>query len=152
MSAPQAAATPTLASPAFLTPARCGEVSHPEPAVHTDGSTASKAKGCQPSTATSTHTAFAASTPKIDDAPSSGAARAAVHAEFIKQHRARTRLGNPAFSSPAVSKPSSQDAVTPAETQQTSQVSGDRLPDCVATCGCAALQPLGSLMMCACCI
>lgn len=99
--------------------------------MNANASTVSKDAARQPSTSTSTHTGFAAGTPKIDDAPRSAAARAAVHAEFIKQHRARTRLGNPAFSTPVISGPVNGHVKSPAE--QLSQVTVITLLACVAS-------------------
>ena len=119
-SEPQAASSPNIASPAFLTPARFSETIKD---VQAGICVADRDKACQPSTSASTHTAFAASTPKIDDASSSSAARAAAHAETTKQHRARTRLGNPAFSTPAISQCPAEHAATPAEAEQVSEVS-----------------------------
>lgn len=118
-SEPQAASSPNIARPAFLTPARFSETRKD---VHAGISVADKDKACQPSTSASTHTAFAASTPKIDDASSRSAARTAAH-ETTKQHRARTRLGNPAFSTPAISQCPAEHAATPAEAKQVSEVS-----------------------------
>ena len=112
--------TPGIASPAFLTPARFSETTQE---MHAGISVADKDKAYQPSTSASTHTAFAAHTPKIDDSSSSSAARAVANAETTKQLRARTRLGNPAFSTPVVSQcPAELDAM-PAEAEQGSEVS-----------------------------
>lgn len=111
---PSQASEPHVATPSFHTPARLPEANpslfpHPLAATSNDKGTA-----CQPITATcnSTHTTFAAGTPKAEEA-SNSFARAAAHAETGKQHRARTRLGNPAFSTPAASQLQEQPSVTP---------------------------------------
>ena len=131
---PPSATTPITASLAFLTPARLSEASQETLGTYFQVSTAGKEKASQPSTSTSTHTAFAANTPKIDDATSSAAARAAGHAETGHQHRARTRLGNPAFSTPAIPQPDDEHMATPFEAEQLLQVSTIAMPAMTPFC------------------
>ena len=144
---PPSATTPITASLAFLTPARLSEASQDTLGSYSQVSTAGKEKASQPSTSMSTHTAFAANTPRIDDATSSAAARAAGHAETGHQHRARTRLGNPAFSTPAIPQPDDEHMATPYEAEQVLQVSTTAMPVITPFCNlsghiCFAIQQL----------